>query len=202
MNIQEPIFIIEPYDISKFNTIEYAENYLDVYDIDSYIAFDSNFRKLSLYKKSLFNRVKFKLFDTNIYKEEFTKHLTENLKKIYKEDFPDSNDINFLMSLLKSEEEINKQGDSFLYDKWIWFKNEKSKINNFIAYIMEEYVTFLAICSVLLIFSGYYGVYAFLGNQIHDRQGTYHISEDHAIVNIVLGIVISIFIFIDSKKRK
>jgi len=130
--IKEPIFFIENgHNILKFDTLDYASNYLEAdYLDDNDIVIDSNFRKLKLFKKDKYGRVGFclsddtKLYDKvlynylkNYFKEEsYTKNINlENLK------------LSELMEKMKSMEWIEKHSHSFLYDFWLWLKKMVNK---------------------------------------------------------------------------
>lgn len=84
MKIQEPIFIImyDTKEIVKYNYLKNAEENLEAYDIDNYMAFDSNFRKLELFKKDKYNRVGLKAVDSRIDENKISPYLLSRKKVV------------------------------------------------------------------------------------------------------------------------
>ena len=63
MDIQFPIILIGDGDLIKYKTLEDAELDLEAYSLELYSVYDSNCRKVKLYKKNKYNHVGFILED-------------------------------------------------------------------------------------------------------------------------------------------
>lgn len=63
MNIRLPIILIGDGELIKYKTIEDAQSDLEAYDIRLYSVYDSNCRRVKLYKKSKYNDVGFIIKD-------------------------------------------------------------------------------------------------------------------------------------------
>lgn len=84
MKIKEPIFIIvhDSKEIVKYEYLINAENDLEAYDLDNYSAFDTNLKKLELYKKDQYNRVGFKILDCMVDEKKIRSYLLNQIKVV------------------------------------------------------------------------------------------------------------------------
>jgi len=105
MDIKLPLILIGDGELVKYKTIEDASLDLEAYDIELYSVYDSNCRKVKLYKKSKYNDVGFMLENT----APMCSQLKDDIKKYAKEydlnQFT-SNDLNKLLKLIPYHEII------------------------------------------------------------------------------------------------
>ena len=81
INIKLPIILIGGGNLLKYKTIEDAYSDLEAYDIELYSVYDSNCRKVKLYKKSEYNDVGFIIED----KTSLCEQLKHEIQKYGKE---------------------------------------------------------------------------------------------------------------------
>jgi len=96
MDIKLPMILIGDGDLVKYKTIEDAHMDLEAYDIKLYSVYDSNCRRIKLYKKSKYNDVGFIIEDATPLCSQLKKEIKEYAKDYELNQFS-SDDIDELL---------------------------------------------------------------------------------------------------------
>ena len=80
MDIKLPMILIGDGTLIKYKTIEDAHMDLEAYDIDNYSVYDSNCRRVKLYKKSKYNDIGFVIENPTPMCEQLKKEIKEYAK--------------------------------------------------------------------------------------------------------------------------
>ena len=80
IDINLPIILIGDGYLVKYKTIEDAHMDLEAYDMENYSVYDSNCRRVKLYKKSKYNDVGFMIEDTTPLCSQLKKEIKEYAK--------------------------------------------------------------------------------------------------------------------------
>ena len=99
MDIKLPMILICDGDLVKYKTIEDARMDLEAYNLESYSVYDSNCRRVKLYKKSKYNDVGFMIEDATPLCSQLKEEIKEYAKEYDLNQF-DSNDLNELLKLI------------------------------------------------------------------------------------------------------
>jgi len=105
MNIKLPLILIGDGELVKYKTIEDAHLDLEAYDIKLYSVYDSNCRRVKLYKKSKYNDVGFQIENETRLCSQLKQEIKEYANEYNLKEFV-SDDLDELLKLIPYHEII------------------------------------------------------------------------------------------------